>query len=151
MVTLSVGRVRFIMSGEKRHNAKWMKGTHMGLQTESEFTLPHGYKDREGNLHRKGVMRLATAADEILPMRDPRVQNNPAYLSVVVLSRVIMRLGTLTDIGTGVVEGLFAGDLAFLQDMYQRINSPDGDRKLDAVCPQCGCRHQVPFNFAREN
>ena len=151
MVTLSVGRVRFIMSSEKRHNAKWMKGTLMGLQTEFEFTLPHGYKDREGILHKKGVMRLATAADEILPMKDPRVQNNPAYLSVLVLSRVIMRLGTLTDIGTGVVEGLFTADLAFLQDMYQRINAVEDGRTIDAVCPQCGCRHKVPFSFVQDN
>src|SRR3954471_4844137 len=92
-----------------------MSGTQLGFQTEIEFELPKGYLDEAGNLHRNGTMRLATAADEILPLRDPRVQQNEAYLTVIVLSRVITKLGTLVDVHTGVIEGLYASDLAFLQ------------------------------------
>jgi hypothetical protein len=100
----------------------------VGFRTEVEFELPRGYVDEAGSLHRRGVMRLATAADEILPLRDPRVQQNEAYLAVIVLSRVIVRLGTLQDIHTGVIEGLFASDLAYLQRLYEELNSvDDGD------------------------
>ncbi len=95
------------------------------FQTEVEFRLPKGYLDPDGTLHREGVMRLATAADEILPLKDPRVQQNPAYLSIIVLARVITRLGALPDVNTKVVEGLFASDLSFLQDLYDRLNGPD--------------------------
>lgn len=97
----------------------------MGLQTEFDFTLPKGYVDNAGALHRKGTMRLATARDEITPMRDPRVQANDAYLTVVILSRVITQLGTLTTVSTGVIEELFAADLAYLQDFYGIINFGD--------------------------
>lgn len=90
--------------------------------TEHPFVLPQGYIDSEGTLHKKGVMRLATAADEIVPLKDPRVQKNPAYLVIVLLSRVITSLGSLNAINTSVVEGLFVADLAYLQDMYNRIN-----------------------------
>jgi hypothetical protein len=96
-----------------------------GFQTEVEFELPKGYVDDEGTLHRRGVMRLATAADEILPLRDPRVQQNQAYLTVIVLARVILKLGTLADIHTGTIEGLFASDLAYLQRLYDRLNGDD--------------------------
>jgi hypothetical protein len=96
-----------------------------GFQTEIEFELPRGYVDGSGALHRHGAMRLATAADEILPLRDPRVVQNEAYLTVIVLSRVITKLGALTDIHTGVIEGLFASDLTYLQRLYERFNSPD--------------------------
>jgi hypothetical protein len=96
--------------------------THPGFQTETEFELPKGYVDGEGILHRHGVMRLATAADEILPMRDPRVQENEAYLPVIVLARVITRLGSLKDVHTGVIEGLYASDLAFLENLYAEFN-----------------------------
>lgn len=92
------------------------------FQTEVEFTLPKGYVDEEGVVHRDGVMRLATAADEILPLRDPRVQQNPAYLTIIVLARVIIRLGSLPSINTKVVEGLFASDLSHLQALYERLN-----------------------------
>src|SRR5438094_3873481 len=92
------------------------------LITEHEFELPQGYVDAQGNLHKRGVMRLATAADEILPMKDPRVQGLPAYLIVILLSRVIVRLGTVAQVNPGVIEGLFSEDLAFLQAMYNRIN-----------------------------
>ena len=99
--------------------------SHLGFQTEVEFELPKGYVDEEGTLHRRGVMRLATAADEILPLRDPRVQQNEAYLAVIVLARVIVRLGTLPDIHAGTIEGLFASDLAYLQRLYEQLNSDD--------------------------
>ena len=92
------------------------------LQTEFEFTLPKGYLDAEGNLHRKGVMRLARAMDEIVPMRDPRVKSNPAYATVLILSRVIVRLGALEEISPAVVEGFFACDLNYLQKFYRQIN-----------------------------
>jgi hypothetical protein len=94
-----------------------------GFRTEIEFELPKGYVDEAGTLHRRGVMRLATAADEILPLRDPRVQQNEAYLTVIVLARVIVRLGTVADIHTGVIEGLYASDLAYLQRLYDRFNA----------------------------
>ena len=95
------------------------------IQTEFEFTLPKGYVDSDGNLHRKGVMRLSRAIDEITPMRDPRVIANDAYLTVVILSRVITRLGTLPTVSSGVIEELFAADLAYLQEFYGIINFGD--------------------------
>src|SRR3954452_22395544 len=90
--------------------------------TEIDFTLPKGYVDQDGVLHTEGVMRLATAADEILPLKDPRVQQNPAYLTIIVLARVLTRLGSLPSINTKVVEGLFASDLGYLQALYERLN-----------------------------
>ncbi len=108
----------------------------MTFQTEFEFTLPRGYVDEEGNLHKKGIMRLATAADEILPMKDPRVQSNPAYLTVILLSRVITKLGGLEAINPKVIESLFASDLAYLQELYRRINE-NGTGKIKATCPKC--------------
>src|SRR5919205_1435009 len=95
-----------------------------GLQTQFNFTLPRGYVDEGGTLHREGTMRLATAADEIVPLRDPRVSANQAYLVIILLSRVITRLGTLPEgsINPGLVERLFSADLAYLQDFYRRIN-----------------------------
>jgi hypothetical protein len=96
-----------------------------GFQTEVEFTLPKGYLDSTGILHRRGVMRLATAADEILPLRDPRVQQNQAYLAVIVLARVIIKLGDVAAIDTKTIEGLYASDMDFLQRLYERINSSD--------------------------
>lgn len=107
------------------------------LQTEFEFTLPKGYLDADGNLHREGSMRLATAMDEIAPLRDPRVKANQAYLSVVVLARVITRLGKLTEINTAMVESLFTADLAYLQDFYRQINSEGEGGTLTVSCPQC--------------
>lgn|SRR5487761_266728 len=97
--------------------------SNLPFQTEVEFELPRGYLDATGVLHRRGVMRLATAADEIVPLRDPRVQQNAAYLSIIVLSRVVTRLGVLTDIDPRVIEGLFASDLDYLQRLYERINT----------------------------
>src|SRR3954468_12747605 len=104
-----------------------------GLQTEFPFTLPRGFVDDAGNLHREGTMRLATAADEIMPLRDPRVVANQAYLGIILLSRVVTRLGGLNNgqVTTGVVEGLFSADLAFLQDFYRRINE-NGHNRVSA-------------------
>ena len=93
----------------------------MTLQTEFQFMLPRGWVDGDGELHREGVMRLATAYDEIAPMKDPRVQTNPGYLVIILLSRVITKLGTLTHINPKVIEKLFSADLAYLQDFYRRI------------------------------
>jgi hypothetical protein len=112
------------------------------LQTEFEFTLPKGYVDRDGNLHRQGIMRLANAKDEIAPLQDPRVQRNQAYLVIILLSRVITKLGTLSDINPGVVENLFSTDLAFLQDFYRRINS-NGHSGVEIMCPECECTFEV--------
>ncbi len=108
----------------------------MAFQTEFDFTLPKGYVDEAGTLHRQGIMRLATAADEILPLKDPRVQQNPAYLTVILLSRVITRLGALNDVNPRIVEGLFASDLSYLQGLYGQING-NGSIKVDARCPKC--------------
>lgn len=105
------------------------------FQTEFEFTLPCGFLDEEGTLHRDGVMRRATAADEILPLRDPRVQKNDAYLVVILFSRVVTRLGSLAAINPKVIEGLFATDLAFLQQLYNRVNQLHDE---GIVCPHCG-------------
>src|SRR5262245_28644745 len=115
------------------------------LVTEHDFELPKGYVDMQGNLHRNGVMRLATAADEILPMKDPRVQGLPAYLIVILLARVVIKLGTVSQVHPGVIEGLFAEDLAFLQDLYNRINGL-GAQRVSVSCPKCGqlCEAEVP-------
>src|SRR5258708_40124022 len=96
-----------------------------GFQTEIDFELPKGYLDESGELHKRGAMRLATAADEILPLRDPRVQQNEASLAVIVLARVITRLGSITEVSTAVIERLFASDLAYLQRLYERFNSSE--------------------------
>jgi len=111
------------------------------LETEYEFELPKGYVDADGNLHQNGVMRLATAADEILPMKDPRVQGLPAYLIVILLSRVVKRLGTVTQMNPGVIERLFAEDLAFLQELYNRINGLAAARST-VRCPRCEHRFE---------
>jgi hypothetical protein len=108
----------------------------MVIQTEYEFTLPKGLVDENGNLHKKGIMRVATAADEILPLKDPRVQQNPAYLTVVILSRVVVKLGDLKSITTKTIENLFASDLAYLQMLYNKING-EGASKLKVTCPKC--------------
>ena len=115
------------------------------LRTEFEFELPRGYVDGSGTVHKRGVMRLATARDELLPLHDDRVRENPAYLTVVLLARVIERLGTLTDIHAGIVEKLFASDLAFLQDVYRRINQ-EGHTRAAIVCP--ACEHQFSVDVA---
>jgi hypothetical protein len=115
------------------------------LQTEHEFTLPFGYQDADGTLHRDGVMRLATAADEIAPLRDPRVQANEAYLIVILLARVITRLGTLAHINPKVIEDLYAVDLAYLQEFYNQVNRT-GAPRVPTSCPQCAHHYELELN-----
>jgi len=124
-------------------------GSGIGSGVEYDFTLPKGYDDGSGQRHREGRMRLATAADEILPLRDPRVQANPAYLVVILLSRVITRLGTLEVVNPKVIEGLFASDLAYLQSLYDRLN--DGTLALDVACPHCGQNFEVDVDQPGES
>jgi hypothetical protein len=106
------------------------------FQTEFEFTLPCGYLDAAGTLHREGVMRRATAADEILPLKDPRVVKNPSYLIVILLARVVTRLDGIEQVNSKVIEDLYATDLAYLQRLYNRINNLEDDR-APATCPAC--------------
>ena len=108
----------------------------MSFQTEFTFTLPRGYIDSFGEIHQEGQMRLATALDEIEAMQHPRVQANPAYLPVILLGKVLTRLGSLPAVTPQVVESLFASDLAYLEDLYQRLNSPE-TVVVGAVCPHC--------------
>jgi hypothetical protein len=114
----------------------------MTIQTEFEFELPIGYVDKEGTMHKQGAMRLATAMDEITPLNDMRVQANEAYLSIVLLTRVITRLGTLTNISTNVVENLFASDMAYLQAFYQQINENASPIRIMS-CPHCNKDIQI--------
>jgi phage FluMu protein gp41 len=106
------------------------------IRTEYEFILPVGYQDEEGTLHRDGAMRLATASDEISPLRDGRVQANPAYLIVILLSRVVTRLGSVAHINPKTIESLYAADLAYLQNLYNEVNQVD-QGNVAATCPQC--------------
>jgi hypothetical protein len=115
------------------------------IQTEHEFMLPIGYQDGDGELHREGVMRLATAADEILPLRDARVQTNEAYLIVILLSRVISRLGSITQINPKTIENLYAADLAYLQEFYNQINRT-GATRIPASCPRCNHEFEVELS-----
>ena len=121
----------------------------MKMQTEFPFTLPRGYVDSEGTVHREGTMRLATAYDEIAPMKDPRVQNNPGYLVVILLSRVITKLGEVTHINPKVIEGLFSADLAYLQDFWRRINE-NGHSRLAVTCPHCEGKFEVEASAVGE-
>lgn len=118
----------------------------MTFETEYMFTLPRGYVDRDGNVHREGIMRLANAADEILPLKDPRVQQNPGYLSIILLARVTIQLGSLPSVDTGVIEKLYTMDLNYLQDLYQKINSMDIPT-YSGTCPHCGQAVSIPVNF----
>ncbi len=116
----------------------------MALQTEYDFTLPKGYVDEDGMVHRCGRLRLATAADEILPLKDPRVQSNPAYLTVILLSRVVTKLGSVDDINPRVIEGLFVEDAAYLQEVYRRVNGGE-QLIMSAKCPNCSHNVEVPL------
>ncbi|MDF2959249.1 MAG: hypothetical protein K0S39_984 [Paenibacillus sp.] len=118
----------------------------MAFKTEYDFELPRGYVDDNGTLHKRGVMRLATAADEILPMRDQRVQQNPGYLTIILLTRVITKLGDLRAIDTRVVEKMFTADLAFLQNFYREINEMEVPR-VNTVCPKCEHEFDVDVSF----
>ncbi|MEU9132738.1 hypothetical protein AB0D08_32315 [Kitasatospora sp. NPDC048540] len=116
-----------------------------GMRTEYPFVLPRGFVDEHGQVHREGVMRLATARDELTTQTDPRVRQNPAYLTVLLLERTVTKLGTLAGVDTFVIENLFASDLAFLQDLYRRINQ-DGHTEAAVGCPSCG--HQFAVDIA---
>lgn len=118
------------------------------LRTEFPFQLPRGYVDQEGTVHRDGTMRLSTARDELVPLRDVRVQENPAFLSVVLLGRVITRLGTLPRVHDGIVENMFASDLAFLQDFYRQINA-EGHTRAAVQCPHCSQPFEVELGGSR--
>jgi hypothetical protein len=118
------------------------------LRTEFTFLLPRGYVDSTGRVHRDGVMRLATARDELVPLRDDRVRENPNYLTVVLLARVITRIGTIDDVHAGVIENLYASDLAFLQDLYRRVNS-EGHTTATVVCPNCEHHFAVDISGGR--
>ena len=119
------------------------------MQTIYEFELPKGIIDEAGQVHKKGKMRLATAGDEISATRDPRVLVNPSFLTIVILSKVITEIEGIDIISATLVERLFTADLAFLQDMYQRINDIE-PLVMKTVCPKCGESFEVPLNFTRE-
>ncbi|MTI85732.1 MAG: phage tail assembly protein [Firmicutes bacterium] len=121
----------------------------MAFQTEYQFELPRGYVDEHGDLHKKGVMRLATAADEIKPVRDPRVQQNPSYLTVILLARVITKLGSLRVVDNKTIESLFTADFNFLQNFYQEINEAENP-SVTAVCPECNHSFEAEINFTGE-
>jgi hypothetical protein len=115
------------------------------LQTEFEFALPRGFVDSEGNLHKTGTMRLATAMDEIAPLRDPRVRGNQAYLVIILLARVVTRLGNITQVTPNHIERLFASDLAFLQRFYRQINE-NGNTQAPVQCPACQAQFEVDLS-----
>lgn len=115
------------------------------LVTEFDFVLPRGYVDSAGTVHRHGTMRLATARDELVPAHDDRVRENSAYLTIVLLSRVITRLGAVTDVHPSMVEDMFASDVAFLQDLYGRINQ-EGHTHAAVTCP--ACEHEFTVDVA---
>jgi hypothetical protein len=122
----------------------------MNLQTEFEFTLPKGFVDRDGNLHRQGIMRLASAKDEILPLQDQRVQRNESYHVVILLSRVVTKLGEVPTINPGVIENLFASDLSYLQDFYNHVNS-NGKTSREMVCPHCDTKFELELDAVGES
>jgi hypothetical protein len=116
--------------------------TSTAAPTEFAFTLPRGLVMPDGGVHREGRMRLATAFDEIEPLKDPRVRANPGYLVIILLARVITRIGGIEHLNTAAVENLYAADLAYLQDFYQRINAT-GQTRLAVECPHCGGAFEV--------
>ena len=121
----------------------------MSLQVEFDFVLPKGFVDDEGTVHKEGTMRLATARDEIAPLRDPRVRATEAYLVVILLAQVITRLGSMSRVSPAVIERMFAADIAFLQDLYRQINDPQ-PQYVPAVCPNCGHEHEVEVGLLGE-
>lgn len=117
------------------------------MQTAFDFTLPRGYMDEYGTIHQEGAMRLATALDEIEPVRDPRVRQNEAYLNILILTRVITRLGTLREVKPELIEKLFLDDFIYLQDFYAEING-SGTTKIAVTCPNCGHEHEVEVSLS---
>ena len=118
----------------------------MDFKQDFDFTLPKGYVDESGLVHKTGTMRLATAADEILPLRDPRVQQNSAYLSVILMARVVTKLGGLPTIDTKIIEKLYTADMAYLQNLYQQINAIEPQR-IEIICPGCQKKIEVELPF----
>ncbi len=116
------------------------------FETQVEFELPKGYIDKNGEVHKHGIMKLANAADEIVPLNDPRVKMNPGYLSILLLERVITQLGKLKKVDAHVIESLFTADMAYLQDLYQKINSVE-PIEATVICPKCAheFRYETPF------
>ena len=119
------------------------------METVYDFKLPKGYMDSKGELHREGRMRLATAGDELSAAKDPRVAGNEAYIIVVLLSKVITQLEGVEMVTPTLIEKLFTADLAFLQDMYEKINNVDFPQ-IEVICPDCGKVFTVPVNFTAE-
>ena len=117
--------------------------------TEFPFTLPRGFVDSEGRTHKKGIMRLATAKDEVAPLQDHRVRTNPGYLAVILLARVVTRLGDLEQIYPQVIEDLPVADFAYLQSLYRRINQ-EGHNQLKVTCPECNKTFEVEVEPAGE-
>jgi hypothetical protein len=115
------------------------------MQTEVSFRLPKGYVDSSGSVHREGTMRLATARDEIEPLRDPEVRQNEAYLTVLLLSRVVTRIGEVSDVTPDLIEGLYAADFDHLQRLYERINT-DGEAVGSVTCPSCSQSFEVDLS-----
>jgi hypothetical protein len=122
----------------------------MMLQTEFAFTLPYGYIDERGDRHQQGVMRLATALDEIEPLSDPRVQENRAYISILVLSRVVTRLDGIGAVTPTVIERLFSADFNYLQDLYIRVNDL-GTSLVETACPECGAHFTLDIGGAQQD
>lgn len=108
----------------------------MELKTVYPFCLPKGYVDAEGTLHREGRMRLATAGDELSALRDPRVKEDETMLNTVLLSKVVVSLGTLPAITPEIIQGLLICDTEYLQNMYDTINRADKPQ-LPVTCPYC--------------
>ncbi|GMB10871.1 MAG: phage tail assembly protein [Candidatus Improbicoccus devescovinae] len=119
------------------------------FETLYDFTLPKGYIDHEGNIHKDGKMRLASAVDEIIPLNDQRVKLNPGYLSILLLERVIVKLGKLPKISANIIENLFTSDMTYLQDLYQRINSIE-PQVFGTSCPSCNHSFSVNVPFFGE-
>jgi hypothetical protein len=115
------------------------------MKTEFAFTLPKGYVDADGRVHREGTMRLATARDEIEPLRDAQVRSNEAYLTVLLLARVVTRLGDLSEISPEVIEGLYAADFDHLQRLYERLNT-NGEVVGSVKCPECAHEFEVDLS-----
>jgi len=118
------------------------------LRTEFEFELPRGFVDGDGIVHRQGTMRLATARDELLPLYDARVMENPAFTTVVLLARVVTSLGSVPAVTPNVIENMFASDVAFLQDFYRRVNT-EGHTRAAVTCPECSHRFAVDLSGGR--
>lgn len=120
------------------------------LLTEFTFILPRGLVDANGVIQQQGVMRLATARDELLAQKHRHVQAYPEYVTLVLLSQVITQLGTLEAVSPEDLENLFTQDLAYLRELYNRVNQV-GSAKLSVHCPQCSHRFQTDMVLSGES